>query len=132
MPSLQKSCLTGHQLRKLLVARVGNDSGGECGVAVAKRFVMPDGVTASGPSSNAPFWYGFNYGSVHFTIISTEHDLHKRSPQREVPPDPPVLGSVLGNTCKLKGESWHCASSSDLDHIHGSPMHKQCYYVAVR
>ncbi|BDA43217.1 probable inactive purple acid phosphatase 27 [Coccomyxa sp. Obi] len=61
----------------------GNDSGGECGVAVAKRFLMPNSATASGPSSNAPFWYGFDYGSVHFAIISTEHDLRKGSPQRE-------------------------------------------------
>jgi hypothetical protein len=24
---------------------------------------------------NAPFWYGFDYGSVHFTVLSTEHSL---------------------------------------------------------
>ncbi len=62
----------------------GNDSGGECGVAVAKRFRMPNRETAAGPPSNAPFWYGFDYGSVHFTILSSEHDLHNGSLQREV------------------------------------------------
>jgi hypothetical protein len=53
-------------------------------VAVAKRFHMPNSATAAGPASNAPFWYGFDYGSVHFTILSSEHDLRRGSPQREV------------------------------------------------
>ena len=35
-------------------------------------------------SSNAPFWYSFEYGSAHFTVISTEHDVRKGSAQREV------------------------------------------------
>ena len=34
--------------------------------------------------SNAPFWYSFEYGSAHFTVISTEHDIRKGSAQREV------------------------------------------------
>ena len=67
----------------------GNDSGGECGVAVAKRFIMPDREAAAlenrGPvPSNAPFWYSFEYGAAHFTVISTEHDFHKHSDQRKV------------------------------------------------
>ena len=79
-------------------------------MAVAKRFTMPDSVAggyytaanASAPehasvaanasaldhagpvSSNAPFWYSFEYGSAHFTIISTEHDLSRHSDQRQV------------------------------------------------
>lgn len=54
-------------------------SGGECGVAAARRFHMP-----SAPSSphTAPFWYSFDYGSVHFTVISTEHDITHGSVQR--------------------------------------------------
>lgn len=75
-----------------ILGGAGNDSGGECGVAVAKRFRMPDSATRiSDVPSNAPFWYSFAYGSVHFTIISTEHDLHRGSPQREVGAPPSTL-----------------------------------------
>jgi hypothetical protein len=31
--------------------------------------------------ANAPFWYSFDYGSVHFTVISTENDLSPGSSQ---------------------------------------------------
>ena len=34
--------------------------------------------------SNAPFWYSYNYGSVHFTVISTEHSLEPDSEQYRV------------------------------------------------
>lgn len=34
-------------------------------------------------SHNPPFWYSFEYGSVHFTVISTEHDLQPGSTQHE-------------------------------------------------
>ncbi|KAK9829258.1 hypothetical protein WJX72_004835 [[Myrmecia] bisecta] len=75
----------------------GNDSGGECGVAVSKRFIMPGASSDAdalpgadnhhhsrgAPAQNSPFWYSFDYGSVHFTIISTEHDLTKGSEQHE-------------------------------------------------
>lgn len=30
---------------------------------------------------NAPFWYSFDYGSVHFTIVSSEHSLEPGSEQ---------------------------------------------------
>ncbi len=36
------------------------------------------------PRDNAPFWYSYDYGSVHFTVISTEHSLEHGSPQYEV------------------------------------------------
>ena len=54
------------------------------------RFTMPDAEAGgrrnrhSTVSSNAPFWYSFEYGSAHFTVISTEHDVRKGSAQREV------------------------------------------------
>ena len=56
---------------------------------MAKRFIMPDREAAAwenrGPEpSNAPFWYSFEYGAAHFTVISTEHDFHKHSDQRKV------------------------------------------------
>ena len=80
----------------------GNDSGGECGVAVASRFTMPNAEAGSQRnrhstvSSNAPFWYSFEYGSAHFTVISTEHDIRKGSAQREVSftaqSDPDITG----------------------------------------
>jgi hypothetical protein len=55
---------------------MGDDSNGECGVPMASRFTMPQS-----PGSNSIFWYGFDYGSVHFTMISTEHDLSPGSSQ---------------------------------------------------
>ena len=57
---------------------------------MARRFTMPDAEAGGGQnrhstvSSNAPFWYSFKYGSAHFTVISTEHDIRKGSAQREV------------------------------------------------
>lgn len=54
----------------------GEDSGGECGIPMAKRFQMP-----SAPQSNGVFWYSFNYGLVHTVVVSSEHDLSLGSPQ---------------------------------------------------
>lgn len=51
------------------------DSGGECGVAYARRFPMPRPASAAAP------WYSFSSGPVHFVAISTEHDLSPSSPQ---------------------------------------------------
>ena len=75
----------------------GNDSGGECGVATARRFIMPgaplsesvstgaDGsVEGRGSRENPPFWYSFDYGSVHFVMLSTEHDVTPGSHQYRV------------------------------------------------
>jgi hypothetical protein len=36
---------------------------------------------AGGVRANAPFWYSFDYGSVHFTVISTENDMSPGSTQ---------------------------------------------------
>ena len=52
----------------------GGDSGGECGVPTRYRFHMPD----NGYSVN---WYSFNYGQVHFTFMSTEHNFTTGSEQ---------------------------------------------------
>jgi len=54
----------------------GNDSGGECGVPTVSHFTMPNST-----NSNGLFWYSFDYGSVHTTVISTEHDLSPGSVQ---------------------------------------------------
>ena len=51
------------------------DSGGECGVAYAHRFIMPP------PASLASPWYSYTSGPVHFVHLSTEHDLSSDSPQ---------------------------------------------------
>ena len=53
-----------------------DDSGGECGVTMSKRFRMP-----SSKDSNGVFWYSYNYANVHTTVISSEHDLSPGSPQ---------------------------------------------------
>jgi len=51
-----------------------NDSGGECGVPFSKRF------WGSG-NGNGVFWYSYDYGMVHTTVISCEHDLSVGSEQ---------------------------------------------------
>eukprot|EP00743_Colponemidia_sp_Colp-15_P006986 GILK01007539.1.p1 GENE.GILK01007539.1~~GILK01007539.1.p1 ORF type:complete len:660 (-),score=66.82 GILK01007539.1:116-2095(-) len=51
-----------------------DDSTGECGVPVLKRFHMPD-------NGFSVWWYSFDYGMVHFTMFSTEHDFSPDSPQ---------------------------------------------------
>ena len=52
----------------------GSDSEGECGVPYEKRFPMPR------PSMDEA-WYGFDYGSVHVVLMSTEHDFQPQSAQ---------------------------------------------------
>jgi len=51
-----------------------DDSGGECGVPPHYRFHMPD-------SGNSVWWYSFDYGMVHFVMISTEHNFTAGSRQ---------------------------------------------------
>jgi len=43
------------------------DSGGECGIPYETYFPMPT------PAKDKP-WYSIEQASVHFTVISTEHD----------------------------------------------------------
>ncbi|KAI3697485.1 hypothetical protein L6452_30548 [Arctium lappa] len=50
------------------------DSGGECGVPYETYFPMPT------QAKDKP-WYSIELGSVHFTIISTEHDWSQDSEQ---------------------------------------------------
>ncbi|KAF5822290.1 putative phosphodiesterase I [Helianthus annuus] len=50
------------------------DSGGECGVPYESYFPMPT------PAKDKP-WYSIEQGSVHFLVISTEHDFSKSSEQ---------------------------------------------------
>ncbi|KAB1224920.1 putative inactive purple acid phosphatase 27 [Morella rubra] len=50
------------------------DSGGECGVAYDTYFQMPT------PAMDKP-WYSIEQASVHFTVISTEHDWSVGSEQ---------------------------------------------------
>ncbi len=54
----------------------GDDSGGECGVPMFNRFHMPD-------NGHALWWYSFDYGIVHYTIFSTEHNFTDGSPQHQ-------------------------------------------------
>mmetsp|Transcript_8197 Transcript_8197/g.12429 ORF Transcript_8197/g.12429 Transcript_8197/m.12429 type:complete len:615 (-) Transcript_8197:57-1901(-) len=56
----------------------GYDSGGECGVSHMYRFPMPG--PASEPQKDSP-WYGFDFGPIHFTVMSTEHDFRPGSAQ---------------------------------------------------
>ncbi|XP_024028054.1 probable inactive purple acid phosphatase 27 isoform X2 [Morus notabilis] len=52
------------------------DSGGECGVPYETYFPMPT------QAKDKP-WYSIEQGSVHFTVISTEHDWKKNSEQHQ-------------------------------------------------
>ena len=56
-------------------------------MSVANRFSMP-GTDYAGDNrhvdANPPFWYSYEYGSVHFTVISTEHSLEQGSDQYKV------------------------------------------------
>ncbi|KAF6175524.1 hypothetical protein GIB67_038098 [Kingdonia uniflora] len=52
------------------------DSGGECGVAYETYFPMPT------PGKDKP-WYSIEQASIHFTVISTEHDWSENSEQYE-------------------------------------------------
>ncbi|EGG23403.1 hypothetical protein DFA_05535 [Cavenderia fasciculata] len=49
----------------------GSDSGGECGVPYSVRYHM-QGAEGT-PQRN--LWYSYNYGTVHFVIMSAEHDF---------------------------------------------------------
>jgi hypothetical protein len=50
------------------------DSGGECGVPYETYFPMPT------PAKDKP-WYSIEQATVHFTVISTEHDWSVNSEQ---------------------------------------------------
>eukprot|EP00903_Cladosiphon_okamuranus_P008291 g7978.t1 len=58
----------------------GTDSGGECGVPTSFRFLMPG--AAEKPLDDSP-WYSFDFGPIHFTVMSTEHDFSRGSAQYE-------------------------------------------------
>ena len=96
MLSVVRFSLAFHAEKRCLVS-TGNDSGGECGVATARRFIMPEAYLDAarqeaaqqeaanhGSSVNSPFWYSFDYGSVHFVMLSTEHDVTPGSHQYRV------------------------------------------------
>ena len=53
-----------------------NDSAGECGVPVSRRFKMPSKSGGTGV-----YWYSFDSGLVHTIMISSEHDLSPGSKQ---------------------------------------------------
>jgi hypothetical protein len=83
----------------------GTDSGGECGVAYEHRFIMPppsnnhilqqiqhkqqqqqqpiaDSLNNFDVKEDTP-WYSFNYGNIHFVMMSTEHNFTVGSLQYE-------------------------------------------------
>lgn len=51
----------------------GHDSYGECGIPSEKRFHMPD-------NGNGVYWYSFDTGLVHHTVLSSEHEFARGSP----------------------------------------------------
>jgi len=65
---------------------VGDDSGGECGIALQTRLPMPSPPMPSGfPKPTEGFsdspWYSFEHGAVHFVLLSSEHDFNRSGAQ---------------------------------------------------
>jgi len=56
----------------------GTDSGGECGIAIARRFHMPNRQMDAPPMAT---WWSLDFGPVHFTVISTELAFNQSSEQ---------------------------------------------------
>jgi len=56
------------------------DSGGECGASYLAHFPFAC-LDASVEYSKQQPWYSFEFGSVHVTVMSTEHDFSPNSPQ---------------------------------------------------
>ncbi|KAF4663986.1 hypothetical protein FOL47_005458 [Perkinsus chesapeaki] len=54
----------------------GPDSGGECGVPFSHRYHRGDGI-------NQDYWFSFNFGLVHYVMLSTEHNYLNGSDQNE-------------------------------------------------
>jgi hypothetical protein len=52
----------------------GVDSRGECGVPYEKFYPMPT-------PGRDKLWYAFDYGNIHFTVMSSEHNFSKGSEQ---------------------------------------------------
>ncbi|KAF4663985.1 hypothetical protein FOL47_005457 [Perkinsus chesapeaki] len=52
------------------------DSGGECGVPFSHRYHRGDGI-------NQDYWFSFNFGLVHYVMLSTEHNYLNGSDQNE-------------------------------------------------
>lgn len=50
-----------------------DDSRGECGVPLSRRYHMPE-------NGNGLFWYSFDHGPVHVAVVSCEHNFTAGSP----------------------------------------------------
>jgi hypothetical protein len=49
----------------------GRDSGGECGVPAASRFMVGSSASSGDPKPIS-YWYSFDAGPVHFVVVNTE------------------------------------------------------------
>jgi len=56
------------------------DSGGECGAAYLAHFPFSCLDSSADVSEQQP-WYSFEFGNVHVTVMSTEHDYSPSAPQ---------------------------------------------------
>jgi hypothetical protein len=57
----------------------GKDSGGECGIPYSVRFHMPNDDNIADGIRN--LWYSYEYGPVHFIVMSSEHNFLEDSEQ---------------------------------------------------
>lgn len=63
---------------------VGNHEAWYNWTAVRHRYPMTHNSPAASASlASPPFWYAYEMGGVHFTMLSTEHDMYEGSPQWE-------------------------------------------------
>ena len=60
---------------------LGDDSHGECGVPIAARFNGTGSANTAVSGDNGMFWYSFEEGPVHVTVLSSEHDWTQGSRQ---------------------------------------------------
>lgn len=51
-----------------------NNTGGECGVPISKRFAVPE-------NGNGVFWYSYDQSLIHTVMLSSEHNITKGSKQ---------------------------------------------------
>lgn len=105
------------------VTGVGNHEAWYNWTAFVSRYPMP----SSSPNSFPPFWFSFDYGPVHFTSISSEHDYSPGSAQRAwVEADLRAAAANRGNVPWIAlavHRPLLCSDDSETgDHVPGAPL----------
>ncbi len=86
------------------------DSGGECGIPTLAYFPMPgggwkpDNKQEKAVVTDSP-WYSFDYGPIHVTVMSTEHDYSPGSQQHTF-----ITCDLLGGTTGVDAADAVCGN----------------------